>query len=71
MLAGSKVLQTSPAPLNVNIGGGGAARNRTEALSIKDIVLEMLSVNAKSRAPDADSLGASTKSRDGSVTAQV
>jgi hypothetical protein len=73
LLTSNKALQTHATPLNVNVGGGGAARSRTDALDIKSIVLEMLAVNAKSpaQAPDAAAVGTSVKNRDGSVTAQV
>jgi hypothetical protein len=71
MLNSNKALQTHAAPLNVNLGGGGAARSRTDALDIKGIVLEMLSVNAKNQAPDVAAVGTSVNNRDGSVTAQV
>ncbi len=72
MLAGNKAVHTSATPLNVNAGGGGgAARSRTDALSLKDIVLEMLSVTGTSQAPTAAAVGASAKNPDGSVTAQV
>ena len=71
MLAGSKALHATPTPLNVHVGGGGAARSRTDALNIKDILMEMLSVNAKSQAPDAAAVGTTARNHDGSVTAQV
>lgn len=80
MLAGNNAGQSPPTPLNVNASGGGAARSRTDPLNIKEIVLEMLSVNSNSKnqahAPDAAAgvsvpAGTTVKNRDGSVTAQV
>ncbi len=73
LLAGNKAVHAPPTPLNVSVGGGGAARSRTDALNIKELVLEMLSVNAKNQPPPASSAaaGATVKNSDGSLTAQV
>jgi hypothetical protein len=73
MLAGDKAAQATPTPLNVNVGGGSAARSRIDTLNIKELVLEMLSVNAKNQAPlvSGAAAGATVKNSDGSLTAQV
>lgn len=74
MLAANKLAQQSPTPLNVSAGGGAAARSRADAQSIKEIVLEMLSVKGSSRAPEpsgAAAAGTTVKNSDGSLTAQV
>ncbi len=78
MLAGSNTGRLPPTPLNVKASSVGAASSRSEALKIKEIVLEMLSMNSKNQAhaPDSaagvsDVAGTTVKNRDGSVTAQV
>lgn len=78
MLAGNNAVQSAPVPLNVKASGGGIARSRADPLNIKEIVLEMLSVNSKNQAHAPDSAagvsapaGTTVKNHDGSVTAQV
>lgn len=74
MLTANKLAQQSPTPLNVNPGGGAAARTRADAQSIKEMVLEMLSVKGGNSAPapsGAAAAGTTVKNSDGTLTAQV
>jgi hypothetical protein len=72
-LAANRGAQATSTPLNVNVGGGAAARSQADVLSIKEIVLEMLSANANNPSPHTPDAAAGTTVRnsDGSLTAQV